>query len=1082
MMKKKLIFTALAAGMLCLLALSLLARWSSPTFDLGSPLDQPAPNAAPISADALQTASQPTVAPRLDANLPPAARELAALMAAPVSLRDGGATREFQLSTAEVFLRVRNGAPKIVSLSASDSPQAFAAALEKLRAEEASEPELILYPSGFPQNEHTRRIATRDVVITAPSRNEADAIASSQGLVFKKAPVFAPNSFVYEAETSASALAAQSAINDPKQVKVVALLAKQPAKLDMPNDPYVQLQWHLKYQGQQNAAAGTDINVESVWNYPSTTPGTYIRGNGTTIGIVDDSLEWSHPDLAANVLPDLQWDWNQDDRDPSPYYSSDAHGTAVAGVAAARGNNRRGVSGVAPEASLVGMRLISDPVTDLDEAEAMAWLPDQVHIKSNSWGYYPFSEDPDTGEFAGWNSIVKNGELADAALKYAADFGRDGKGTIITFAAGNHDEYLDATGAIVKSGARMDFADFQGSIYTIAVGAVSSQGVKSNYSQIGSALLISAPSNTTDGTGLGVMTTDNMGFYGYNGGGSLGDFPSSGDVTKTFGGTSSACPTVSGVIALMLEKNPDLGWRDVQEILIRSANYTFDAAGWETNGYGFRFNYNYGAGLVDAAAAVALSGNWTNLPAQTSNSVALGLTTPQNISAGATITRTFHVTTPIRAEHVTLAINIPDIKKGDLQIDLTSPAGTNSVFCEPHTDQLNSLEDWTFMTVRNWGETSTGFWKLTITNSGTGSGNLTAATLTVFGTPSANPPNPLPVVNLEAKRSFPKESGDFEAITISRAFVGTAITLSATITDKNSDGTNGSITNVEFFSNNGTGAVSIGNFTSSGNNSYSRIWSPAAVGNFTLTSTATDNGDLTSNATSVNATSSPVRVRIDPYPYAAWDFDTLEVDPDFDPNDPADDPARKVTLSTAIQSSRQYSANFGSNNGTIAKILFDGSLGSSAWNSNNGEIWTENGLDENSLADTNPFSTNAALVLRGGKNLSANNKSIVFQLNMTGARRLEISYATSRTVGGFNTHKWAYWDAKAESWKDIQDNFGNQTVAVSLGETEIVLDQVAGSGFNGRSDARVRLTVSGATAITGTNLLDNIRFNATVAP
>jgi hypothetical protein len=384
--------------------------------------------------------------------------------------------------------------------------------------------------------------------------------------------------------------------------------------------------------------------------------------------------------------------------------------------------------------------------------------------------------------------------------------------------------------------------------------------------------------------------------------------------------------------------------------------------------------------------------------------------------------------------------------------------------------------------VRNWGETSTGFWKLTITNNGAASGNLTAATLTVFGTPTANPANPLPVVNLEAKRTFPTESGDSRHITVSRAFVGTAITLNATATDKNSDGTNGSITNVEFFSDNGTGAVSLGNATSSGNNSFSKIWTPPAVGNFTLTSTATDNGDLTSNATSVNTTSSPVRVRIDPYPYAAWDFDTLVVDSAFDPNDPADDPARKVTLSTAIQSSRQYSANFGSNNGTIAKILLDGSLGSSQWSVANGEIWTGTGLDENFLADTDPFSTKTALVLRGGKNLSANNKSLVFQLDMTNARRLEISYASAATFGGFTTHTWEYWDDRAKDWKPIEDPLGSPTITVPFVETEIVLDQVAGAGFNGRADARVRLTVSGATSITGTNLLDNIRFNATVAP
>jgi hypothetical protein len=369
------------------------------------------------------------------------------------------------------------------------------------------------------------------------------------------------------------------------------------------------------------------------------------------------------------------------------------------------------------------------------------------------------------------------------------------------------------------------------------------------------------------------------------------------------------------------------------------------------------------------------------------------------------------------------------------------------------------------MTVRNWSENSSGNWTLTVTNSGSSNGNLTLANLTVYGTPTSAPANPLPVLSLQASRSL--------------AFAGSSITLNATAIDRNSNNTAGSIAKVEFFSNNGSGPVSIGNATSA---PYSISWSTNSTGNYTFTATATDRGDATSNSTAVSATSAPITVRIDRRPYAAWDFDTLKVDPEFDPNNPDDDPAGKVSLSTALQSSRKYSANFGSNNGTIAQILFHGGNGSSLWNSSGGEIWTGTGSTENFLADTNPFGSNSALLLRGGTNLSANGKSIVFQLDMTQARRLEISYAAEASPGGFTTHVWHFWDDVAKSWKPILDENGNATIVVPPASAEIVLDQVPGAGFNGRANARVRLTVNGATAVGGTNLLDNIRFNATVAP
>ena len=604
------------------------------------------------------------------------ANKLAPFLSAPIALQGGGIDQKFELATDQLYLRGRDGASSLLQIPQTNTPEAFAAAIEKVRADHGSEPELVLYTIGFPRNEYTRRIVTREVVVNAPTRAEADVLAAAQGLVFQKAPIFAPNAFVYEAPTSAAALGVLTR-QEVASADATPLLASLAAKKTMPNDPFVPLQWHLKYQYQQGAGNGTDINVESVWNYPSVSAGNYTRGGNVTIGIVDDGLEWSHPDLARNMRNELNWDWNGKDNDPKPALG-DNHGTACAGVAAARGNNRIGVSGVAPEASLVGMRLIGGPNTELDEAEAMNWKKDQIHIKSNSWG------PSDDGQTLG-----APGPLMAAALKYATDFGRAGKGSIITFAGGN--------GRFDDDNSNYD--GYANSIYTIGVGAMDSDGLQSGYSESGANLVVSAPS---DGGRLGIMTTDSKGRGGYNPGFTgedifgYSDFRGSGDVTKNFGGTSSATPAVSGVIALMLDKNPDLGWRDVQEILMRSAkkidHLPDDAStGWisanrtdHVTGNAtvpFHFNHKYGAGLVDAAKAVALSGNWTNLGPQKSQTRPPNEALPLSIAPGATENRTFTVNgDDLRLEHVTLRLTIEDIKKGDLQITLTSPDGTTSVF------------------------------------------------------------------------------------------------------------------------------------------------------------------------------------------------------------------------------------------------------------------------------------------------------------------------------------------------------------------------------------------------------------------
>jgi len=1025
---------------------------------------------------------------------------LEAVLNQPVSIEHGGALRELSLAKDELYVRNADGIGRVVSIPLITSGNELLDQIAKVQKETSSTPELILYPAGAPRNDSTRRIVTRDILIEADSRSAADSLASASGLSFKSAPVYAKGKYIYEASSSPKALAFFVKTANSESPYVTPLLASKVAKMVMPNDPLVQKQWHLKFQNQSGAVFGTDINVESVWKYPSTTKfnssnatSGHIRGNGTTIGIVDDGMEWSHPDLLPNVLKNLQKDWNGKDNDPKPFFYSDNHGTACAGVAAARGNNRIGVSGVAPEANLVGMRLIAGPQTDADIAEAMTWFAneesftdtngngkwdedeplldtngnrvldnDVIHIKSNSWGYPAFETDSYTGVLLGWNEIVSSDPLTEAALEYAAKFGRGGKGSIITFAAGNDGEVkLTYNGTAEDSGARVDFQALPNSIYTIAVGAVNSLGKKSNYSQIGSSLLISAPSNTSDDTGLGIMTTDNKGPSGYNYGvhnslfiwPPVDDFKGSGDVTQTFGGTSSATPAVSGVIALMLQRNPNLGWRDVQEILIISAKKIDENdSGWFDNDAGFHFNDKYGAGLVDAAAAVALSSDWTNLSQQKSQTVTTNEITPIGgvLAFANTITRNFTFSgTNLRVEHATLELTVNNIPKGDLTITLTSPSGSISTFCEPHSDTTNRFTNWKFMTVRNWGESSNGTWTLTITNNGPTPGSLTNAELVVYGTdPAAT----------ESPKAMAATSTD-------KVFKGANIKLSATTSNLTANGTEGSV----IFS---TDLGELGTGTKSSNSTtpvYEYTWNTGndSPGNYLVTANVTS-GD------GANMVTAPIAIQVDPYPIAAWDFDT-----------PTNS---KVPLATAVSSIRKYAANFGSGNLTFNGEFTNGES-SNRWDTSQGEIFSGYGTDENTagemVADT---LSNTALMLRAGKNFGAQDKSLVFEFSMAGQENLIVSYAVNtqplhiplkdddrdgnydKVSGGFTTHEW-FWSSNGTVWTPLQ------TVTPAWGNSTITLNEI--TDLNNSTLSYLRLRVGGSTAVSGQNLIDNIILSAT---
>lgn len=615
----------------------------------------------------------------------------------------------------------------------------------------------VLYEKDQARSAQSRRLVTRRIAVRLRAGSDPFRVATDHGLRAFGAKPYAPEWRFLETTNALRTLAVVRALRkDPRVEDVRPLLARQAAKRFVPNDPLFTNQWHLL----SGATPGLDVRVTNVWDT--------FRGSNIVIGIVDDGLQTAHPDLAPNVNTNIDFDWNDaSSNDPNPSLSVDFHGTACAGVAAARGNNGVGVSGAAPEATLVGLRLIGGPATDEDEADAMMHSNALIHIKSNSWG------PTDGGSF-----LEGPGPLMASALSNAAASGRGGKGTILVWAGGN--------GRDADDDANLD--GYANSIYTIAVGAIGPDGLQSWYSDPGACLVVSAPSNGDAGDPE-ITTTDLSGANGYNSGGG-GDYGDN-NYTKTFGGTSSATPLAAGVVALLLQANTNLGWRDVQEILIRSATQVDPGSSdWKTNSAGFRFNHGYGAGMVNARDAVTLALTWTNLGAwvsTTEEQTNINAAIPDNNTGG--VTRTFFIGNDQRVEHVAVEVDITHIVRRNLQITLTAPSGMKSTLIGQAPKIGAHYADWTFTTVRHWGESMQGTWTLRVADLASGfTGTLHSARLTFYGSPVAtnSPPVLAPTGDqfvqvsnlLQVSVSAMPTEGD--SVTLSASNLPSGATFSAT--------------------------------------------------------------------------------------------------------------------------------------------------------------------------------------------------------------------------------------------------------------------------------------------------------------
>lgn len=296
-----------------------------------------------------------------------------------------------------------------------------------------------------------------------------------------------------------------------------------------PNDPDFSKQWALNNTGQMYPPTGR-------WGWPPGTPdadidapeawATTTGGSGLVVAVVDTGIDLKHRDLAANLwvnateqagkagLDDDKngytddvsgWDFVNNDADPT---DDNGHGTHVAGIIAAQGNNNLDVSGVCWQAKIMALKFAGADGTGTSDnaAKAIAYAAAKgADVISCSWGSYAPSQT-----------------LADAIQAALS------QGVVVVASAGNE----GVSSALYP-------ASLPG---VISVGATDSKDQMASFSNYGGWVSLSAP-------GVDILSLRAWGT-------SIGNVQDA--YTTVASGTSMACPFVSGAAALVLSRRPTL--------------------------------------------------------------------------------------------------------------------------------------------------------------------------------------------------------------------------------------------------------------------------------------------------------------------------------------------------------------------------------------------------------------------------------------------------------------------------------------------------------------------------------------------
>ena len=515
---------------------------------------------------------------------------------------------------------------------------------------------------------------------------ECRAILRRFGLSVKRPLAYAPNGFFVEAEEGTG-----------RQIFDISLEILEDSAVELCHPEVVRRlnlrgafpqQWHLKRTNLNGTAVNAHANIEAAW--------AFSDGSGVTIAVIDDGVDDSHEEFAGSGKVVFPRDVTQEGGNASPG-PGDNHGTACAGVACA--NGLLGASGVAPKSALMPIRLVS-ALGSQAEADAFAWAADHgADVISCSWG-------PPDGEW--WNSqdpthdqVFHLPDSTRLAIDYAVQTGRNGKGCVITWAAGNGNESVDNDG----------YASYD---KVIAVAACNDKGEKSAYSDFGDAVWCAFPSSHgMPSLTPGIWTTDRSGRQGYNDG-NADDGDADGNYTNSFGGTSSSCPGAAGVAALVLSRNPSLRWDEVKNILgtscdkIDQANGNYDSALGHSAWYGF--------GRLNAKQAVKLA-----VPPRRARVVVHGVRQDISIEDLQQSALAVDVADNRPITDIRLSVDIEHTYVGDLVVKLLAPTGDTITVHDREgggADNLNTVYDTSNSPALGalLGKSPRGSWKLQVSD------------------------------------------------------------------------------------------------------------------------------------------------------------------------------------------------------------------------------------------------------------------------------------------------------------------------------------------------------------------------------